>query len=338
MTSSASWRGTALWRETSEIPTTLERTLADTDGIAAVAHLLEGSGTHRIVATGNGAAYYAAMALWLASLDGRPGPEVLSVPAGLLARGTFQWRPGDALLAFSSSGEMRDVIEALDAGAPVPFAAITASPNSTIGSRADAVATVTVGSQEAITHTQAFCGNVVAALSIWAAVTGDVQLASTVRSIPSVVATAVESAESWAYELADLHPPAAGIVFGSRYAWAGALEGALLLKEVSGIPAEGVETREGATSAMYPLRPGHIVVTLPTAGDMLLDEAEAICAARGATVLRAPGGELADPRLSAVTAFPATVALAARLGVEAGLDVDNPAWTDAYYAVARGVA
>ena len=55
-------------------------------------------------------------------------------------------------------------------------------------------------------------------------------------------------------------------------------------------------------------------------------------------MLRAPGGDLADARLSGVTAFPALVALAARLGFERGLDVDRPAWTDQYYAVARGPA
>jgi len=335
MASSVSWRETSLWRETSAIPATLERTLDDGSGIAAVASLIQARHVRRVVATGNGAAYYAAMALWLASLGGRPGPEVLCAPAGLLARGAFSWRKGDILLAFSSSGEMRDVIESLDAGAPTPFAAITATPDSTIGSRAGAVALVTVASQQAITHTQAFCGNVAVALSIWAAVTGDADLDTATRSVPMLAAAALETAESWATGLPDHLGPSAGIVFGSRHAWAGALEGALLLKEVSGIPAEGVETREGATSAMYPLRPGHLVVSLPTAGDTLHEEAEAICAARGATVLRAPGGDLADPRLSAVTSFPATVALAARLGFEAGLDVDNPAWTDSYYAVAR---
>ena len=131
--------------------------------------------------------------------------------------------------------------------------------------------------------------------------------------------------------------PTAAVVFGSGAAWAAALEGALLLKEVAAIPAEGVETREGTTSAMYALGPGHLVVSLPTAEGTLLEEAERTCAARGATVIRAPGGDLSDQRLSAVTAFPAAVALAARLGLERGLDVDAPAWTDAYYAVARGV-
>ena len=333
----APWHETHLWRETCAVPATLEATLADTEGIEAVARLVAGGDGRRIVATGNGAAYYAATALWLASLGGRPGPEVLCVPAGLLARGAFVWRDGDVLLAFSSSGEMRDVIEALDAGAPTPFAAITASPASTIGSRAAAIAHVTVASQDAVTHTQAFCGNVVAALAVWASITGDKALATALRSVPEVVAGSLSEAERWAADLPELHP-SAGIVFGSRHAWAGALEGALLLKEVAGIPAEGVETREGATSAMYPLQPGHLVVSLPTAGDLLFEEAEEICAGRGATVLRAPGGDLADPRLSAVTMFPATVALAARLGVESGLDVDQPAWTNAYYAVARGPA
>jgi fructoselysine-6-P-deglycase FrlB-like protein len=324
----ASWRETALWRETCALPLTLEQTLGDAEGVAAVARLVGRPGVRRVVATGNGAAYYAAAALWLASLGDRPGPEVLCIPAGLLARGAFAWRDGDVLLTFSSSGEMRDVIEALDAGAPTPYAAITASPESTIGSRADAVALVTVSSQDAVTHT----------LSVWAEVTGDDTLQAAVRGVPELVARAVETAAPWASGQPDLMSPPAGVVFGSRHAWAGALEGALLLKEVAGIPAEGVETREGATSAMYPLGPGHLVVSLPTAGDTLLEEAEAICAARGATVIRAPGGDLADPRLSAVTAFPATVALAARLGVGVGLDVDKPAWTDAYYAVARGQA
>lgn len=331
------WRETNLWRETGAVPATLERTLDDTRTIGAAARLLSGPDVRRVVATGNGAAFYAATALWLASLGGRPGPDLLAVPAGLLARGAFSWRQGDVLLAFSSSGEMRDVIEAIDRGAPTPFVAITASPASTIGSRAGAAVLVAVSSQDAVTHTQAFCGSVAAALAVWAVVTDDPVLHAAVRGAPEIVANAVATALPWAEGLPEPKPDAA-IVFGSRHAWAGALEGALLLKEVAGVPAEGVETREGATSAMYALRPGHLVVSLPTIGDTLLDEAERICSDRGATVIRAPGGDLADSRLSAVTAFPAAVALAARIGVDRGLDVDAPAWAEAYYAVARGPA
>ncbi len=101
------------------------------------------------------------------------GPEVVAVPSGLLARGAFAWRPGDVLLVVSSSGEFRDLVEAVDAGAPTPFAAVTASAGSTLGARAGARALVSVANQRAVTHTQAFCGAVVAALSVWARVTSD---------------------------------------------------------------------------------------------------------------------------------------------------------------------
>ena len=47
--------------------------------------------------------------------------------------------------------------------------------------------------------------------------------------------------------------PETAVVFGGGPGWAAALEAALLLKEVARVPAEGVETREGATSAMMAL-------------------------------------------------------------------------------------
>ena len=56
---------------------------------------------------------------------------------------------------------------------------------------------------------------------------------------------------------------------------------------------------------------------------------------RRATVARAPFVQGADRRLAAIMCFPAAVALAERIGVERGLDVDRPAWTDDYYRVAR---
>src|SRR5216117_1190528 len=111
---------TGLWQDVSGLP----ESLAAREGVEDVAALLGAQGVRRIVATGNGAAYYVAYALWLASLESRRGPEVVAVPGGLVARGAFPWRDGDALLAISSSGEFRDVVEAIGAGAPRPLAAI----------------------------------------------------------------------------------------------------------------------------------------------------------------------------------------------------------------------
>ena len=115
------------------------------------------------------------------------------------------------------------------------------------------------------------------------------------------------------------HPvPSAAVVFGSGPAWAAALEGALFLKEVAMVPTEGCETREGATTAMFALGPGHLVLSLATRDDPLLDEAERVCSARGATVVRLPGGDQADRRLAPITALPAITAFAAALAITGG--------------------
>jgi fructoselysine-6-P-deglycase FrlB-like protein len=329
--------GTGLWRDVTEMPSSLRATMeADVEEVAS---LVGADGARRIVASGNGAAYYVAVALWLASLESQGGPEIVAVPSGLLARGAFVWRPGDVFLAVSSSGEFRDLVEAVDAGAPTPYAAVTANADSTLGSRAGARALVSVPSQRAVTHTQAFCGGVVAALRVWAAVTADDGLAAALRRLPEELERTIGLARGWVDGLGEIEGSTA-VVFGSGPGWAAALEAALLLKEVALVPAEGVETREGATSAMMALRSGALAVSLPAgaADDPLLTEAEDICAGQGATVVRAPAGETADRRLAAVSTFPAAVALAARLGLERRLDVDRPAWTDAYYRVARRTA
>jgi fructoselysine-6-P-deglycase FrlB-like protein len=325
---------TGLWQDTCELPETLARTLAARDGVAETASLLGGRAVHRIVASGNGAAYYVALALWLASLESSGGHEFVAVPSGLLARGGFRWRPGDAFLAVSSSGEFRDLVEAVEGGAPAPYAALTANAVSTLGGRAGARVLVTVSNQRAVTHTQAFCGAVLAGLALWAEITSDSSLRDALESAPGAVAAALAPAQRWAEE-AEAVAASAAIAFGSGPAWAAALEAALLLKEVAGVPAEGVETREGATSAMMALQPGQLALSLPTAPDPLLDEAEDACRGRGAVVLRPPIDTEADRRLAAITTFPAAVALSARIGLDRGLDVDRPAWTDEYYRVAR---
>ncbi len=335
----ASRSATGLWQDLEEAPAALEQTLASAaQGIEETAALL--AGARRIVATGNGAAWYVCQALWLAALDGRGGgPELVSAPGGLVARGGFAWREGDVLLAVSSSGEFRDVIEAIEAGAPRPYAAITARADSTVGRGAGARAVQTVLHQRAVTHTQAWVNGVALALLVWARVTGDAALAAAVAEAPGLLAAAVERADAWGREVSPgLATPRSAVVFGSGPAWAAALEGSLLLKEISRVPGEGAETREGATTAMFGVGPGDLVVSLATRDDPLLDEAERLCRAAGAVVLRAPGAEVADRRLAPILAFPALCALAADLALAGGHDVDHPAWEQAYYETARAAA
>jgi fructoselysine-6-P-deglycase FrlB-like protein len=330
------WRDTGLWADIRELPESVAATLDTADGFDETAALLSGPDVRRIVASGNGAAYYVAHALWLAAAGGAGrGPEVVAVPSGLIAGGWFRFRPGDRLLAVSSSGEFRDLVEALDRGAaPRPYAAVTATAGSSIERGAGARALQRVLNQRAVTHTQALAGGMASALAVWARVSGDGGLADALSGLPGVLAAAVDEAEEWAGGLAAVAQPAAAVAFSAGPGWAAALEAALLLKEVADVPAEGVEAREGATSAMYALGKAHLALSLPV-GDPAEAEAERVCGETGARVVRCPGGDRADPRLALATTLPAATALAAALAERAGLDLDRPAWVDAYYRTAR---
>jgi fructoselysine-6-P-deglycase FrlB-like protein len=250
--------------------------------------------------------------------------------------------------------------------------AITASPDSPLARAAGAVVVQHVASQRAVTHTQAVAGAYACGLALWAALTGDAALEDVVRAAPGAAAEAVPAAEAWADEvLAELAaqtggadtswpggadearpggadeappggagsarplPPAAAIAMGGGPRWAAALELALMLKEISRVPAEGVETREGATSAMFGLARGHLALSLDPDGDPAGDEARRLCAATGATVVGLPVAPGEDARLAPITSLPAAAALSAGLALAAGHAVDEPAWTAAYYATAR---
>jgi len=360
---------TGLWADVRGLPDALGDTLAAADGVAEAAELLRAGGVERIVATGNGAAYYVAHALWLASLEGRAaGPPIIAVPCGIAVRERFRWQPGDAVLAVSSSGEFRDVVEIAQRVTGRPCVAITATTGSSLATAASATILQRVASQRAVTHTQALAGAYAAGLALWAAISGDADLAAVVESAPEAATRAVAAAEAWAGEalsgLGDAGAghsslptvgdsslptldgsslptldgsslPTAAVVVGGGPGWAAALELALMLKEISRVPAEGVETREGATSAMFGLDHGHLMVSLDPPGDPLGDEAVRLCAAAGATTLRLPGVEGADVRLAPITTLPAAAALAAELALAAGHHVDRPTWTDAYYETAR---
>jgi fructoselysine-6-P-deglycase FrlB-like protein len=331
-------RSTGVWQDVVAMPASLQATLDAATGFAEVVDLLKRQDVRRIVASGNGASYYVAQALWLAALEGdHHGVEVIAVPGGLIAKGLFRWRTGDALLAVSSSGEFRDILEAIEHPSfQQPVAAVTATPDSTIAETANACALVQVAPQRAVTHTQAFCGAVAACLAIWAEVADDRMLTLAVSEVPQVCEQSLAMTERWVGEsLVELPTPSAAIAFGTGPAWAAALEDALLVKEIARVPCEGTETREGATAAMTALMPDHLALSLPIRDDPLIAEAEEICRRRGAYVLRAPGGAEADQRLAAIATFPAALALSVELALRAELDADNPEWIETYYTTAR---
>ncbi|MGB1803769.1 MAG: hypothetical protein ACPHQB_06525, partial [Miltoncostaeaceae bacterium] len=264
---------TGLWSDLQLTPGTVARTIADARGFDEVAALLTAPGVRRVIITGNGAQWHTSLALWLAWLAvPRPPVEVLAVPGGLAARGAFPWRDGDRLLALSSSGEFRDVIEAIEAGAPQPVAAITANREATIGRAAAARALVHVDTLRARTHTQGYAGSLAAGLAVLARMSGDDVLEGAVASVGARLAPLVEHAAGLPrHEGARPH---AGVCVGTGPAWPAALHTALCLREVSILPVDGYETREGATTGRFATVPGDLAVTVAgPVPDPLLDEA-----------------------------------------------------------------
>jgi fructoselysine-6-P-deglycase FrlB-like protein len=330
--------GSQLWSEASRIPAALEATLAAGDGFEETLAFLRRSGSRRVVAVGNGASYYAALTLWLAYVQSRRAPlDVVALPAGLVADGSYRHRRGDVLLAISGSGELRDLVETLANGSGrAPFALITAHGESTLAGASAARALVRVLDHTSVTHTQSYCGSTSVALALWAALTRESRLGRAIARLPETLERALAHAAPWAADAASvLKAPRAAVVFGSGPAWAAALEASLLLKEVAGIPAEGCETREGGTSGMYALGSADLALSIPVPGDALIVEAEESCRHRGATVVRLPGGTNLDTRLAPVATFPAALALAIELATRAGLDVDAPEWQTLYEQTAR---
>ena len=89
--------------------------------------------------------------------------------------------------------------------------------------------------------------------------TGDAALAALLATAPEAAARAVADAEPWAEEQQAAFaaaPPPAGIVVGGGPAWAAAMELALMLKEVSRIPAEGSRRARARRRRCSGSRPG----------------------------------------------------------------------------------
>jgi fructoselysine-6-P-deglycase FrlB-like protein len=330
---------TALWRDALETPQTVATTLDTADGHADLVRLLKTKATRRVVATGNGASWYVASAFWLATLTTPVPCSVIAVPAGVLATGGFAWRPGDLLLAFSSSGELRDLIDVVLASSALPVGLVTASADSSLSARASAQALVSIWHQRAVTHTQAYVGAAAVAFELLGRWAGNVALRSAARRAPDVLSAQLAVAPAWAESAAaDLSVTRAGLVFGKNQAWFAALQAALLLKEVAGIPAEGMEVREAATTGIYALNVEDLVLTLPVGEDSVADEAEAVCAKRGGIVRRAPWPLVAGQADALFGHFAHPLALSIRLALDRGREPDNPGWWAAYEATARRVA
>ena len=330
---------TDLWQDAQGVPASVEETLARAEGHDELADAIASQSVKRLILSGNGASWYAANAGWLAGIHTGLELDVASVPAGILAGGAFPWRKGDLVLALSSSGQLRDLLEAVEQpGFPRPLALLTASSDSPLAREADVVALVSVHRQRSLTHTQAYLGLLSVIFDLIGRLNGDSGWRRSLREAPALLDEQLAHAAAWAAEQAGAledAPRRSAVSFGSGVSWAAAQEAALLLKEIAALPSEGSESREGATTSMYALDARDLALALPTPGDRFVEEAASVCGSRGAHVLSAPWPAGGDPRFAPLMHFLAPLAFAIELAITQKLNPDQPPWHAAYEATVR---
>jgi glucosamine--fructose-6-phosphate aminotransferase (isomerizing) len=230
-----------------------------------------------------GSAYYAALV----------GAAAIQDWTGLPARATvgseFRYSPpplGERVLvvAVTQSGETADTIAptryAREQGSPV--IAVTNTVGSAITREAEAVLFLQAGPEIAVAASKTFVCQVTTLVILAAAIARargtlgaeqELELGAAIRALPGAAQRALDSA-SGAAELARRYVHARGLMFvGRGYSFPAALEGALKLKEVSYIHAEGYaagELKHGPISLLDAECPLVAVATRSTVYDKLI--------------------------------------------------------------------
>lgn len=294
-----------MWAHVQAIPDDLAGTELSSIDAAGIA--LSGRARGRIIVSGTGAGYHAALGFWLASLQSRDY-KVVVIPARTLAREEFCWRNDDSLVIFTAGGTPGSIDERLGARGPGMLIVVTAEVDSPLKHRADITVCVRRSAywQREIGD---FSNLFAASLKLWASLAKDASLAHSLLDLPELFADRVAEVERSSDRTVAIRPEAA-IAFAAGLAWPGALETAQLLHRVCGIPAEGLEAREVMHGPMVSLNPRRLGISIRPEGDRLTLEAEGICASFGATVVALPTVETVDLRISPILAVPQTVSVA----------------------------
>ncbi len=307
-------------KEIHEQPAALQATLAgrlDADGSVDLSELgLDLAGIERVVVVACGTAYHA-------GLLGKNALERLArVPVEVAV--ASEYRYGDPIgdektlvIAISQSGETTDTLGAIEAarslGARV--LALTNTQGSLITREADAVLLTKAGPEVGVASTKAFLAQVAALylLSLGIAGARGTRPAEELKEIGRALRRSPEKVEECIELLAEpgLMSRAVGVFAGARCAlflgrgqsFPAALEGALKLKEISYLPAEGYpagEMKHGPIALVDEQCPVVAILGEGTLREKTLSNVEETVA-RGARVISvAQDGDVAAERISQV--------------------------------------
>jgi glutamine---fructose-6-phosphate transaminase (isomerizing) len=253
---------TFMLKEIHEQPEALAQSLAgrvtrdgriDVQELAPLADIL--ATVDRIELIACGTAYYAAL-VGAAAIQDWTG-----IPARATVGSEFRYSPPplDArtlVIAVTQSGETADTIAptrlARERGCPI--VAVTNTVGSAITREADAVLFLQAGPEIAVAASKTFVTQVMTLIVVAASIArargrmdeaAEIALGTAMRALPAAAARAIEAASVTAPALARRYVNSRGFMFiGRGYGYPAALEGALKLKEVSYVHAEGYAAGE----------------------------------------------------------------------------------------------
>ena len=248
---------------------------------------------------------------WHAGLIGEYLLEDLArIPVEVEYASEFRYRnpiieQGDVVIALSQSGETADTLAALetakDRGALIY--GIVNSVGSSIARMTDAGSYIHAGPEIGVASTKAFTGQVTL-LTLMALYLGYRrgtipkpyyhQLLNELENIPSKVAKVLENNEKIKYIASEFKNATNALYLGRGYNFPVALEGALKLKEISYIHAEGypaAEMKHGPIALIDENMPVFVIATNKSAYDKIVSNIQEVKARKGVVIAIVTEGE-----------------------------------------------
>jgi glucosamine--fructose-6-phosphate aminotransferase (isomerizing) len=335
--------------EIDETPNAIRATLKDTrPSVLKTAEIIRKHSPRRIFIIGNGTSLYTSLAASYTArnLAGPDDPLVLALPAGDFRYFTPAVRPNDVVIGMSASGEFRDVLSVFERlRGQCILIGITHVPGSSLTRLTDHILLSGGGPSRVPVMTKTYASTLTALhLLLLEAFNAPASYFDDLSAAADRCSTALTHAKKI---IPDLVPVISkfehAFYFGAGNAYAASLEGALKMKEMSILHAEGSETWEMASGPATVVSEKSFCVALYTGEDTDLSTADIAQHSHqwGARVLDVgPVASTGDwhlaveassvPSFSSLALIPPLALLAYRTAQARGYNPDKPAWRDRY--------
>jgi glucosamine--fructose-6-phosphate aminotransferase (isomerizing) len=312
------------------------------------AEAIQKNSPRRIFVIGNGTSLYTSMAASYTArqLAGPNDPLVLAFPAGDFRYFTPAIQPTDVVIGMSASGEFRDVLSVFERlRGQCLLVGITHVPGSSLTRLTDHILFSAGGASHVPVMTKTYASTLTALHLLLLEIFNAPSLYfDDLNAVAERCETALTNARKI---IPDLVPVLSKLehafYFGAGNAYAAALEGALKMKEMAILHAEGSETWEMASGPATVVSEKSFCVALYTGEDSDLSTADTAKHARqwGARVLEVgPISSTGDWHLaveksiaasfSSLALIPPLALLAYRTAQARGHNPDKPAWRERY--------